>query len=130
MFDICDQGVKGGQPGQSRPSAGSEPDMLCDTAAIAETVPITSVIDSLGDGLALWDADNRLVLCNQIFKTKFAPSSQLARPGTPLGALTRALTAQMTESDLEPINNWVSSETRPGKRGESRHECARPQQYR
>ena len=96
-----------------------------DTAAIAETVPITSVIDNLGDGLALWDADNRLVLCNQIFKTKFAPSSQLARPGTPLGALTRALTAQMTESDLEPINNWVSSETRPGKRGESRHEIRR-----
>ena len=96
-----------------------------DAAAIAESVPLTSVIDSLGDGLALWDADNRLVLCNQIFKSEFAPSTQLARPGTPLTALTSALVAQTMESDLEPMNKWVTSDSKTHKRRESRHEIRR-----
>ncbi len=55
---------------------------------------LDEAISSLGDGLALYDADERLVFCNKQMRALYGPIGHLMVPGVRLEDLARAQIAQ------------------------------------
>lgn len=53
-----------------------------------------SAIDAMDAGVVLWDAQDRLVLCNRQFRCLFEPLADLLEAGTPFESLLRAAIAR------------------------------------
>lgn len=53
-----------------------------------------SAIDAMDAGVVLWDAQDRLVLCNRQFRCLYEPLADLLEPGTPFESLLRAAIAR------------------------------------
>ncbi len=51
---------------------------------------LIDAIESISDGFVLYDADDRLVLCNSKYRDLFDVSRELAQPGTPFADVLRA----------------------------------------
>jgi PAS domain S-box-containing protein len=49
-----------------------------------------SALDAMDAGIVLWDAQDRLVLCNRQFRTLYAPLADLLLPGASFESLLRA----------------------------------------
>jgi len=47
-------------------------------------------VESIGEAFALWDADDRLVICNRRYREMFAYAADLMRPGATFESIVRA----------------------------------------
>ncbi len=61
-----------------------------EAAAHAARERLTAAIEALEDGFVLFDAEDRLILCNQRYRQMHAPISDLIRPGVHYGDILRA----------------------------------------
>jgi len=71
---------------------------------------LTDALDCFGEAFILWDADDRLVLCNRQFREFFAASAEVMMPGAtfeqvPRGAVARG---QYAETIADP-EAWIQA---------------------
>ena len=65
-------------------------------------------VESLVDGLALYDSEERLVLCNGVLRGLFAPAADLLVPGARLDAFLRACAERNLIGDaVGRIEKWL-----------------------
>ncbi len=70
---------------------------------------LVDAIESIADGFVLYDADDRLVLCNAKYRELYAQSEDLIRPGTSFETILRegALRGQYTVPPHE-LDAWLA----------------------
>ena len=71
---------------------------------------LRNAIESLSDGFSLYDADDRLVICNENLRKTFPGMADVLRPGMPFETVVRTF----VERSLAPIGyadpeDWISS---------------------
>ncbi len=76
------QAILSGSPADPGPAAPADPMAL-----------IVRLLDRLPDGVAWWDADDRLIVCNQAYRAGQAPAQDLVRPGISFEDMVRGLVA-------------------------------------
>ena len=54
---------------------------------------IVGLLDRLPDGVAWWDADDCLIVCNRAYRTELEPAQDLVRPGIKFEDMIRGLVA-------------------------------------
>ncbi len=62
----------------------------------------------LSDGFYLFDADDRLVMCNSRYREIFAPIAALLEPGAPYAEIMRAIAGQLEFADETERQVWLS----------------------
>lgn len=50
---------------------------------------LQEAIEAMSDGFVMWDAQDRLVTCNSVYRSLYAKSAPFIRPGIPFGELVR-----------------------------------------
>ena len=70
---------------------------------------LKAAIENVSEAFVLWDADDRLVLCNDKFEEWHALSSKDVRPGTPRAAIIPAARLRHVESTLRAHDTGVRS---------------------
>ena len=55
---------------------------------------LTDAIENMSEGFALYDSDERLVLCNSHYRKMAGPAASLVQPGMPYEALLRMVAAE------------------------------------
>ena len=69
---------------------------------------LIDAIESMEEGIALFDADDRLVLCNQTFRGVFEDSAAPVVPGATFEAMIREIAANGLVADAqEREEEWV-----------------------
>jgi PAS domain S-box-containing protein len=69
------------------------------------------------DGIALYDADMRLVFCNQNYRDLYRNVSHLMTPGRPIAELARAAaTSGLIEVKAAAVEKWVANRSDPAQR--------------
>ena len=67
-----------------------EAELAASTAeAVAARARLVSAVEALQDGFAIYDADDRLVLCNATYRDAYPRSADAVRPGASFEALVR-----------------------------------------
>ena len=71
-------------------------------------VLLLSAIDAIGEAFVLYDADDRLVLCNQKYKDVYALSADKIQPGNSFEEILRLGAIRGEYADAtEPIEDWI-----------------------
>ncbi len=67
-------------------------------------------LSHMADGLAMFDKDGLLVLCNEQYRSMFPLTADLRVPGTPHATILRAA-AERGEEDIAPnqVESWIES---------------------
>ena len=75
---------------------------------------LTAALDSSAEGVSVWDADDRLVYCNDRFRDAYPTIAHQLIPGVDLkGALRKAVKAGQLRID-GPADQWIEDHT-PGR---------------
>ncbi len=53
---------------------------------------LTDAIETISEGFSLYDADDKLIMCNSRYKTFFASHTDVMEPGTPFETIIRTVT--------------------------------------
>jgi signal transduction histidine kinase len=74
---------------------------------------LTDVVDHFGEAFVLWDADDRLVLCNLKYREFFALSAELMTPGNSFEQILRGAAArgQYVDAHIDP-EGWIQERLR------------------
>ncbi len=74
---------------------------------------LTDVVDHFGEAFVLWDADDRLVLCNRKYREFFAVSADLMTPGNSFEQILRGAAArgQYVDAHIDP-ESWIQERLR------------------
>jgi len=80
----------------------SEQRRTAEENAIAD-LRLRDAIETIGEAFVLWDADNRLVMCNSKFQNLHDLPSEFVRRGTPYEALKPYLAHFISQARREPI---------------------------
>jgi len=95
-----------------------------DVAAEAEA-QLIDAIESISDGFIYYDADERLKLCNQIYRDYYPWIADLLVPGAKLEDIARAAAERGQDAiDIDDIDTWVNNrltQFREGQRGHEQH---------
>ncbi len=84
---------------------------------------IVEALDHLDSGIFLYDAEDRLVFCNQRAKQIYAGISDMLVPGTPYESLLREFYRRDLHLELDqPLEEWVAQRL-------ERHRVAQPSEY-
>jgi diguanylate cyclase (GGDEF)-like protein len=99
-------------------SAGSDQDQL---ARLNQWLEVA--LNNMARGLSMFDAEQRLILCNDIYRDIYSIPADLARPGTPLADIVRHHVQQETGRD-DPESHaaqrrWIAQHVARLARGKS-----------
>ena len=77
--------------------------------AVRDLALYRKAVETSRDGIVLYDADARLVFCNERYKTLFSESAELLTPGTHLNVISRAIaeSGQVVDARGRP-DEWAS----------------------
>ena len=74
---------------------------------------IQTAIETISDGFALFDPDDRLVLCNSRFRELYPKLDDMAQPGTPFSAILKAgVERGVLETGGQAPDAWISERLR------------------
>jgi diguanylate cyclase (GGDEF)-like protein len=80
-------------------------------------------LDNMARGLSMFDAEQRLILCNQVYRDIYKLPVELTRPGTPLADIVRYHVRQETGRDgpeeIEAQRQWIAQHVAELARGRS-----------
>ncbi|QQP88644.1 response regulator [Skermanella sp. TT6] len=81
---------------------------------------LAAAIASISEGLVLYDADDRLVLCNQEYRRMFGTIADRLRPGLPFAEALEAAAASGHYAGLPPERTaeWLESRSRAHRRAD------------
>lgn len=98
-------------------TAGSETDRLARANQWLE-----ATLNNMGHGLSVFDVENRLILCNKIYRDTYGLPEELARSGAPLadivGFCLKQTTGRSDPGEIERQCNWIEgrvSQLAPGE---------------
>ncbi len=70
-------------------------------------------LNNMGRGLSMFDAETRLIVCNNLYREIYALPEALTRPGTPLAAILRyhvkTETGRDDAKELERQRKWITT---------------------
>jgi signal transduction histidine kinase len=69
---------------------------------------LVHAIESLGDGFALFDRDDRLVLCNARYREIHAAAAAILVPGTSYAAILRRSAEEGAFGPIDELDGWVA----------------------
>ncbi len=74
---------------------------------------LKDAVDAITDGFALYDADDRLVLCNSSYRSSLSAIADLLKPGVTRGTLLKALVErrQVIIPDGQDAAEWLLEQT-------------------
>ncbi len=87
------------------PSARSAPAPAADGSAIERQ--LTNAIESITEGFALWDADDRLILCNAKFRAFYPAVASLLHPGASYEQVLRDALSKGAYCVDSPAEDWL-----------------------
>jgi len=74
---------------------------------------IETAIETISDGFVLFDADDRLVLCNNRFHELYPTIADVTKPGTPFSTIVKtALDRGVMDSRGQPRDVWMAERLR------------------
>jgi len=80
-------------------------------------------LNNMGRGLSMFDAEQRLLVCNRLYREIFDLPERLTRPGTPLAEIIRnhvkKETGSDTQKDRENQHKWIEYHVAALARGET-----------
>ena len=80
-------------------------------------------LNNMGRGLSMFDAKQRLIVCNKRYREIFGLPESLTRPGTPFGDIVRFHVKMETGRDgpeeIEGQRNWINKHVAEMARGQS-----------
>jgi diguanylate cyclase (GGDEF)-like protein len=80
-------------------------------------------LNNMARGLSMFDAEQRLILCNQVYRDIYNLPEDLTRPGTPLADIVRYHVRQETGRDgpeeTEAQRKWIAQHVEELRRGKS-----------
>ena len=77
-----------------------------------QAATIRTAVETVPDGFALYDSDDRLVLVNERYREIFTELADLAVPGQPFSELLRAqATRGGVDLDGRPVEDWIAERT-------------------
>src|SRR6516225_10212346 len=68
---------------------------------------LSEAIASISEGFALYDADDKLIVCNERYKELFASLSDVMVPGTSFESIARATVERGLVTDAEGRESWL-----------------------
>src|SRR6202023_878232 len=77
----------------------------------AADVRLRDAIDSISEAFVVWDADNRLVLCNSKFQTLHGLPDQAVTPGTPFDVVVGAGSQPVVRTQMSDARRNESART-------------------
>jgi len=99
-------------------SAGSEKEQLVRLNQWLEVA-----LNNMARGLSMFDTEQRLILCNDVYREIYDLPEELTRPGTPLAAIVRYHVHRETGRDdpaaIEEQRKWITQHVARLARGES-----------
>jgi len=99
-------------------TAGSEKEQL---ARLNQWFEVA--LNNMARGLSMFNAEQRLILCNQIYREIYDLPEELTRPGTPLADIVRyhvrRETGRDSAEDLEDQRKWIAQHVAELGRGKS-----------
>ena len=92
---------------------------LHETALRASESRLEHVLDSVSDGFALWDANDRLVLCNRRYKDFYPAVAHLLQPGAARRLIAdKAVAAGQFRANGKAFNrSWTDPQSDDGREG-------------
>ncbi len=70
---------------------------------------LTEAIEAISEGFALFDPDDRLVLCNETYRRMYADIADLLVPGTPYPEIVRAAVERNVVAGAEGhVEDWIA----------------------
>jgi two-component system, cell cycle sensor histidine kinase PleC len=88
----------------------TEQKLLAETTATAN-LRLRDAIDSISEAFVVWDADNRLVLCNSKFQTLHGLPDQAVTPGTPFDVVVGAGSQPVVRTQMSDARRNESART-------------------
>lgn len=87
---------------------------------------LSGALDSISEGFVLWDADDRLVMCNPVYRGYFAGHEDLCQPGVAFADVLREGAARGIYPNVpDDVDAWIETVNRWRTEGEGQ---AREQQ--
>ncbi|NIB44165.1 diguanylate cyclase [Pseudomaricurvus alkylphenolicus] len=65
---------------------------------------LRQAIDTISDGFVLYDAEDRLVMANQVFRDMYPEMSEMIRPGLEYETFVKTLASHLKDKDSDQIN--------------------------
>jgi len=83
---------------------------------------LTDAIETISEGFSLYDADDKLIMCNSRYKTFFATHIDVMEPGTPFETIIRTVTERGLIDDVDGSGEaWVAERLAKHKAPSSTH---------
>ena len=80
-------------------------------------------LDNMARGLSMFDAEQRLIVCNKIYRDMYGLPAELTRPGTPLSDIVRYHVRRETGDerieDIERQRKWIDHHVAELARGKT-----------
>jgi two-component system cell cycle sensor histidine kinase PleC len=71
-------------------------------ASLTADLRLRDAVEAISEAFVLWDANDRLVLCNSKYQELYGLSDDLVRPGTPYSHILAAGRRPMVANELQP----------------------------
>jgi PAS domain-containing protein len=80
-------------------------------------------LNNMARGLSMFDSEQRLIVCNRLYREIYDLSEELTRPGTPLADIVRyhvmRETGRGSPEDIELRRKWIASHVAELARGKT-----------
>jgi diguanylate cyclase (GGDEF)-like protein len=100
------------------PAGGAERDQL---ARVNQWLEVA--LNNMARGLSMFDVEQRLILCNRVYREIYRLPEELTQPGTPLADIVRYHCKQETGRDgpeqIESQRNWIAQHVAELARGKT-----------
>ncbi len=99
---------------------------LAEAEARRAQTQLSEAIETISEGFVLYDADDRLLVCNQQFKEMYADVPVEIRPGTPYETILRAVAATgVVPVQSQGAESWIAERLRRHRHPEEAFEQRR-----
>lgn len=93
--------------------------LAVEDAAAAAATTLQDAIDSIDEGFALYDADDRLAVCNERYREVYPKSAKAMVPGAAFEDVLRAgLGAREYDTGAKPDDQWLEERMRVHRRAD------------
>ena len=91
---------------------GAQAEMVRKEELLIQNARFDAALDYMPAGLSMFDSEQRLIVCNRVYREIYDVPEELARPGTPLAELVRYYVRRESgidvPEDLESERKWIA----------------------
>ncbi len=106
-----------------RTPSGETVGFSVDVTALKQTEQrLIDAIANINDGFALYDSQDRLILCNETFRTQSLADTDLIRPGVPIESLLESVWERAAGPMGHPREEWIRTKLARFKEAQGTYE--------